>query len=167
MEPSGLTAQTFSRRTLLAGAGSSLFLAASPLGPAARVAETHPVQAAVDDKPFDVLIKGGKVLDPSQHIDGPLDVAIVKGRIARLEQGIPPQQARLVVDASGKIVTPGLIDLHTHVFPDVGPYGIEPDPYCVMRGVTTVIDAGTSGAYSFPAFRKYTIPHAAARARAP
>ena len=89
----------------------------------------------------------------------------MKGRIARLEQGIPPQQARLVVDASGKIVTPGLIDLHTHVFPDVGPYGIEPDPYCVMRGVTTVIDAGTSGAYSFPAFRKYTIPHAAARAR--
>ena len=63
-------------------------------------------------------------------------------------------------------VTPGLIDIHTHVFPYVGPYGIEPDPYCVRRGVTSVIDAGTSGAFTFPAFRRFIIEHAATRIRA-
>ena len=84
----------------------------------------------------------------------------------RLDRDIPSGQARQVVDASGKIVTPGLIDLHTHVFPYVGPYGIEPDPSCVRRGVTTVLDAGTSGAFTFPAFRKFIIPQAATRVRA-
>ena len=160
-----MTMQTFSRRQWLTGAGSSLFLAAAPLGPAAHSGGARQAQAA-DPKPLDLVIKGGRVLDPSQNIDTQLDVGIKDGKIAQLESNIPERRADSVVDAYGKIVTPGLIDLHTHVFPDVGPYGIVADPYCVMRGVTSVIDAGTSGAYSFPAFRKYIIPQSATRIRA-
>ena len=155
-----------SRREWLAGAGSSLLLAASPVGADARVAHSNPVSPNADEKPYDLLIKGGKVFDPSQDLEEIRDVAIRDGKIASLERDIPAGQARQVVDASGKIVTPGLIDVHTHVFPYVGPYGIEPDPYCVTRGVTTTLDAGTSGAFTFPAFRKFIIPQAATRIRA-
>jgi dihydroorotase len=156
----------FSRREWLAGAGGSLLLAAPPLGGHVEPAIPHPVPARAADKPYDLLIKGGKVFDPSQGLEDFRDVAIRDGKIARLERDIPAAQARQVVNASGKIVTPGLIDIHAHVFPYVGPYGIEPDPYCVRKGVTTVLDAGTSGAFTFPAFRKFIIPRAATRVRA-
>jgi dihydroorotase len=156
----------FSRREWLAGAGSSLLLAASPLGANVRAAQPHSVPAEADNKLFDLLIKGGKVIDPSQDLEDLRDVALRDGKIARLERDIPAGQSRQVLDASGKIVTPGLIDIHTHVFPYVGPYGIEADPYCVRRGVTTALDAGTSGAFTFPALRKFIIPQAATRVRA-
>jgi dihydroorotase len=121
---------------------------------------------STDDKPYDLLIRGGKVIDPSQNLEAVRDVAIAGGKIARVEPQIPAAQAREVVPAEGKIVTPGLIDLHTHVFPYVGPYGIEPDPYFVHHGVTTVVDAGTSGAFTFPAFRRFIIEKATTRIRA-
>lgn len=161
-----LTSSHFSRRELLAGAGSSLLLAASPRGANASATEPHPAPAEADGNSFDLLIKGGKVIDPSQELEEICDVAVRDGKIARLEHDIPVGQARQVIDATGKIVTPGLIDIHTHVFPYVGPYGIEPDPYCVTRGVTTALDAGTSGAFTFPAFRKFVISSAATRVRA-
>jgi len=119
-----------------------------------------------DSKPYDLLIKGGKVIDPSQGLEAELDVAVRGGKIASVAPAIPEAQAGQVIRAHGKIVTPGLIDVHTHVFPYVGPYGIEPDPYCVRRGVTSVIDAGTSGAFTFPAFRRFIIERSATRIRA-
>jgi dihydroorotase len=117
-------------------------------------------------KRFDLLICGGRVIDPSQDLDSVRDVAITGGKIACIDPNIPADEALEVIDARGKIVTPGLIDIHTHVFPYVGPYGVEPDPYCLHRGVTTAVDAGTSGAFSFPSFRKFTIERAATRIRA-
>jgi hypothetical protein len=152
------TSSHFSRRELLAGAGSSLLLAASPMGANASAAKRHPAPTEADGKLFDLLIKGGKVIDSSQELEEVCDVALRDGRIARLEHDIPEDMARQVVDATGKIVTPGLIDIHTHVFPYVGPYGIEPDPYCVTRGVTTALDAGTSGAFTFPLFESSSSP---------
>ena len=119
-----------------------------------------------ESKPYDLLIKGGKVIDPSQGLEGEYDVAVRAGKIASVAPGMPEAHAGHVIRAQGKIVTPGLIDLHVHLFPYVGPYGIEPDPYCVRRGVTSVIDAGTSGAFTFPAFRRFIIERAATRIRA-
>lgn len=128
--------------------------------------ETWDGTPAADSTPYDLLIKGGTVIDPANHLEARRDVAISEGRIAAVEPDIPAAQGRELIDAAGKLVTPGLIDIHTHVFPHVGPYGIEPDPYCVARGVTTVIDAGTSGAFTFPAFRQYVLERAATRVRA-
>lgn len=162
----GLNLPHITRREWLAGAGCSLLLTASPAKPNAGAAQPHSTPLKADDPTLDLLIKGGKVIDPSQGIEDRRDVGIRDGKIARLEADIPAAQARQVVDASGKIVTPGLIDVHTHVFPYVGPYGIEPDPYCVQRGVTTALDAGTSGAFTFPALRKFIILPAATRVRA-
>ena len=71
--------------------------------------------------------------------------------------------AKVVVDAGGHLVTPGLIDVHVHVFAGVSHYGIEPDPTCLARGATTVVDAGSAGADTFPGFRKYVIDVSATR----
>jgi dihydroorotase len=161
--------QGFSRRRLLASAGGSFLLAAAPLGTGAQASAAPPARERSykeDDTPYELVIKGGKVIDPSQNLEAARDVAVRDGKIACVETDIPARQARQLVRAEGKIVTPGLIDLHTHVFPYVGPYGIEPDPYSVTRGVTTVVDAGTSGAFSFPAFRRFIIERAATRIRA-
>jgi dihydroorotase len=100
------TSSHFSRRELLAGAGSSLLLAASPLGVNASATKPHPAPAEADGKSFDLLIKRGKVIDPSQAVEEVRDVAIREGKIARLEHDIPADQARQVIDATGKIVTP-------------------------------------------------------------
>lgn len=116
-------------------------------------------------KVCDLLIKGGRVVDPSQDLDGVRDVAIAGGKIAGVEADISSDKSSKTINAAGKIVTPGLIDLHTHVLPYVGEYGIEPDPFCLHRGVTTVVDAGTPGAFSFAAFRRFVIERASTRIR--
>lgn len=151
------------RRRLLAVAAGAAILSAAP---ARSRTVTKTLRGNEDKKPYDLLIRRGKVIDPSQDLEAVRDVAVYQGRIARVDSEIPPAQAREVVEAHGKIVTPGLIDLHTHVFPYVGPYGIEPDPYFVTRGVTTIVDAGTSGAFTFPAFRRFIMERAATRIRA-
>lgn len=123
-------------------------------------------ESAPNAEVYDLLIQNGRVIDPSCDLDAVRSVAIRGGKIIRVEAGIHASQARRVISAAGKVVTPGLIDVHTHVFPYVGPYGIEPDPYCVGRGVTTVVDAGTSGPLTFAAFRREWIDRAATRIRA-
>jgi len=106
---------------------------------------------------YDLLVKGGKVVDPSQKLSSPQDIAITGHRITCVADNIPENQARQVLDARGKIVTPGLIDVHVHVYDGVAPLGIPADPNCIAKGVTTVLDAGSSGAHTFPGLRKYVI----------
>lgn len=114
----------------------------------------------------DLLIKGGTIVDPSQGLHKRSDVAVRRGRVEALEADIPSDQTRSVVNAEGCIVTPGLIDLHVHVYPGVSNYGIDPDPHCLARGVTTVVDAGSSGADTFDGFRRYVINVASTRIHA-
>jgi dihydroorotase len=106
---------------------------------------------------FDVLIKGGTVIDPGSDVEGELDVAVANGQIAAIEAGIDPSRATEVIDATGQYVTPGLIDLHTHVYWGASYWGVEPDPITARSGVTTWLDVGTAGAYSFPGFRRWII----------
>ena len=106
---------------------------------------------------YDLLIRGGKVIDPSQQLHALRDVAISRGRIARIAERIDPSEAVQVVDATGKIVTPGLIDSHVHVYDGVSVYAIAPDVVGVARGVTTLIDSGSAGANTFNGFRRYVV----------
>jgi dihydroorotase len=112
---------------------------------------------------YDLLIAGGRVIDPSQKLSAERDVAIVAGKIARVEANIPPSQARQVYDAKGKIVTPGLIDMHTHVYKYGITLNVDPDVVGFQSGVTTLVDAGSTGAGTFLGFRKYVIDGAASR----
>lgn len=116
--------------------------------------------------PYDMLIKGGTVIDPAQNLHAVRDVAVTGGRIAALEDEIYEETAQTVVDAAGYLVTPGLIDLHVHVWWGVSHYGVEADPTCLARGVTTVYDTGSAGADTFPGFRKYVIDASATRIKA-
>ncbi len=104
---------------------------------------------------FDVLIAGGEVLDPGAGISGRNDVAIRDGRVAAIAPNIDRAQATQVIDASGQYVTPGLVDLHTHVYWGTTFWGIEADPVAARSGVTTWLDVGSAGAYNFPGFRRY------------
>ena len=106
---------------------------------------------------YDLIVKGGRVIDPSQSISAVRDIAISGTKIARLGPDIPSADARNVLNAKGKIVTPGLIDVHTHVYDGVAPLGIPADPNCIAKGVTTALDAGSAGAHTFPGLRKYVI----------
>lgn len=112
---------------------------------------------------YDLVVRGGRVIDPASGLDGVLDVAIAGRQIGAVGPDLTAGGAREVLDAAGLLVTPGLVDLHTHVFWGVPPLGVEPDPHCLARGVTTAVDAGSSGAATFPAFRRYIIDVSATR----
>jgi dihydroorotase len=115
---------------------------------------------------YDLLIAGGRVVDPSQKLSAERDVAIAGGRIARIAANIPPSEAREVFDAKGKIVTPGLIDLHTHVYKHGININTDSDVVGFQSGVTTVVDCGSTGAGTFQGFRKFVIEGAATRIHA-
>src|SRR3954451_8928492 len=104
---------------------------------------------------YDTIIAGGEVLDPGAGITGRLDVGITDGKVAAVAANLDRAQAGNVIDASGQYVTPGLVDLHTHIYWGVTYWGIEPDPVAARSGVTTWLDVGSAGAYSFPGFRRY------------
>src|SRR5690349_5179331 len=106
--------------------------------------------------PYDLLLKGGTLVDPAAGLHAPRDVAFADGKVAAVGEDLP-RAAEEVVDCAGLLVSPGMIDLHVHVFAGVSHYGIEPDPHCLARGVTTAVDAGSAGADTFPGFRKYVI----------
>src|SRR5215471_11560809 len=106
---------------------------------------------------YDLLIRGGRVIDPSQGLAADADVAIRQGKIARIAGNIAESEAAQVLDARRMIVTPGLVDVHVHVYDGVAPLGIPADLNCIAKGVTTVVDAGSEGAHNFPGLRKYVI----------
>ena len=108
---------------------------------------------------IDILIKGGHVIDPGQEIYGKMDIAIDDGRISSFNESIPELEAKKVIDARGKIVTPGLIDLHTHVAEETIELGISPDMVGVYSGVTTLCDAGSTGYLNFDSFKQRLLMH--------
>ena len=112
---------------------------------------------------YDILIQGGRVIDPATGTDGAMDVAVSGGRIAAVAAGIPPQRAAKVVNAAGKLVTPGLIDLHAHVWWGGTDLGLMPDDIGGPFGVTTVVDTGSAGASTFLGFRRFVIEPAKTR----
>src|SRR5258706_373318 len=106
---------------------------------------------------FDLLIRGGEVLDPSQRLRGVRDIGIKNGLIEAVEAGIAPERALRVIDAKGKLVTPGLIDLHAHTYPYGSAIGIPADELIPAQGTTTAISAGDAGANNFAAFRRFIV----------
>jgi dihydroorotase len=135
-----------SRRDFLR-ASTALALGASPIRAALA-------QLEAQDK-FDLLIKNADVLDPSQGLRGRRDIGIRFGRVAALEREIPAERALRVLDAGGKLATPGLIDLHAHVYPYGSAIGIPADELVSFQGTTTTVSAGDAGANNFPAFRRH------------
>ena len=111
---------------------------------------------------YDVLLRAGHVVCPASGIDGTYDVAVRAGRIAAVEKTILPSSASEVVDVSGKLVLPGLIDTHAHVYQYVtGRFGLNPDMVGVRSGVTTVIDQGGPSCMTLPGFRQFIVEPAA------
>ena len=110
---------------------------------------------------YDIVLKGGHVIDPANGIDAVRDVAVAGGRIARVAADIPAAGARKVIDVRGRYVTPGLIDLHFHAYGYDG--GLFPDDTSLTKGATTVVDAGGAGYRTFDDFRKRVISTASTR----
>ena len=107
---------------------------------------------------YDLLLRGGRVIDPAQSLDGAYDVAVRDGRIAALLPSIAPSSAKHSIDVSGKLVLPGLIDTHAHVFQYVtGRFGLEADLCGVRSGVTTLVDQGGPSCMTLPAFREFVV----------
>ena len=106
---------------------------------------------------YDLIIRNGTLVDPAQGVNTQKDIALTGGRVAAVIDPGSGVAAKHTLDVRGLYVLPGLIDLHVHVFSGVSHYGIDVDPTCLARGVTTVLDAGSSGALTFPGFRKFII----------
>jgi dihydroorotase len=106
---------------------------------------------------YDLLIRGGHLVDPSQGLSAETDIALREGKVARIAANITESEARQVLDARKMIVTPGLVDVHVHVYDGVAPLGIPADPNCIAKGATTVVDAGSAGAHTFPGLKQYVV----------
>lgn len=120
---------------------------------------------------IDILLKGGYVIDPKNSIDGKMDVAIGDGKIVQVSKDIPAKNAKRVIDVTGLYVTPGLIDMHVHAFHGTNPASyiadgwdaLPPDGFTFRAGVTTIVDAGSSGWRNFRTFKKQTIDRSQTR----
>jgi len=120
---------------------------------------------------YDILIKGGKVIDPKNNIHAEMDVAIREGKIAKVGKDIPAREAKQVINAKGLIVTPGLIDIHGHVFHGTQPdhylsdgySALPPDGFTFRVGVTTIVDCGGAGWKNFSTFKKNIIDQSRTR----
>jgi dihydroorotase len=146
--------QTTSRRQFLAGA-----FALAGSGVLARAG--HAAMGPGDK--FDLVIRGGEVLDPSQKLRAIRDIGIRFGVVEAIEPGIPAERALRVLDARGRLVTPGLIDLHAHVYPYGSAIGIPADELVPYQGSTTVVSAGDAGANNFAGLRRHMAGQTRAR----
>lgn len=106
---------------------------------------------------FDLILRGGHVIDPSQNIDAVMDVAFTDGKVAKVGKNLKATATTDVRDVSGYIVSPGLIDLHTHVYWGGTSLGIDAEEFCRLSGVTTAVDTGSAGPGNFAGFRKHVI----------
>jgi len=102
---------------------------------------------------YDLVIRGGEVLDPSQGLRGRRDVAIRNGLVVAVQNEIPAAQAVNTIDAAGRIVCPGLVDLHAHVYPEVSAIGLPADELVPFTATTTYVSAGDAGSNTFSLFR--------------
>src|SRR3979411_1609330 len=107
--------------------------------------------------PFDLVLRGGRVIDPSQKLDAVTDVAFAAGKVVRVGNELSVDPKTDVRDVSGRIVTPGLIDLHTHVYWGGTSLGVDAEDFCRRSGVTTAVDTGSTGPGNFAGFRKHVI----------
>ena len=113
--------------------------------------------------PYDLLLKGGKIVDKASFPDRIMDIGVEGEIITEVRPGINPSEARRVIDVSGCLVAPGLIDLHAHAFVGASELGVETDPTCLASGVTTLVDAGSTGAATFEGFKEFLIDRAQTR----
>jgi len=142
---------TMNRRDFIAGLGAVIAATGTASLSTAVGAAIGP-----DDK-FDLVIKGGELLDPSQGLRGKRDIGIRFGKIEAVDADIPAARGLRILDASGKLVLPGLVDLHAHVYPYGSAIGIPADELIPFQGTTTTVSAGDAGANNFAAFRRYVM----------
>ena len=152
-----MTRRRFCQDALATGVPLIAFGGASFFAPS----EAYSQQNGAQD--FDLLIKDGTVIDPSQKLHAHLDVAVQNGKIAAVSANISANRARSVLSAKDKMVTPGLIDIHTHVYEGVGIQGLNPDRFHLTRGSTTIVDAGSAGYLTISGFRRYIANPSATR----
>ena len=112
---------------------------------------------------YQLILRGGRVIDPSQGIDGVLDVAFSGRAVAALAKSLPAGPGTSVRDVSGLIVVPGLIDLHTHVYDGGTSLGIDAEHFCRISGVTTSVDTGSAGPGNWRGFREHVIERSQVR----
>jgi dihydroorotase len=112
---------------------------------------------------YDLILRGGRVIDPSGKLDAVTDVAFSQGKVARIGSGLKGDNDTVIRDVSGSIVAPGLIDLHTHVYWGGTSLGIDAEEFCRHSGVTTAIDTGSAGPGNFLGFRRHVIERSAVR----
>ncbi|MDA0745429.1 MAG: amidohydrolase/deacetylase family metallohydrolase [bacterium] len=114
-------------------------------------------------QPYDLVLRGGTVIDPANNIHQRADLALKDGTVAAIAADLSATQAHKVLDVSNQYVVPGLIDLHTHLFKDISLFGIEADDLCPRTGVTTAIDTGTAGWINYRGLERYVIERSQTR----
>ncbi|HEY4776630.1 MAG TPA: amidohydrolase/deacetylase family metallohydrolase [Candidatus Acidoferrales bacterium] len=140
-------------------AGGATLLGVEDVRPAGEQPLVTPQDSSIRN--CDLVIKGGTVIDPGQHLHAEMDVAVKDGKIFEVSSNFPEARARTVISAKDKIVTPGLVDLHVHCFDGFG--GVNADHYCLGRGSTTVVDCGSAGYPMIGGFVKYIVNAASTR----
>src|SRR5690349_15526175 len=123
----------------------------------------HTATAAERPPRYDLVLAGGEVLDPSQGLRGAFDVAIHRGKVAAVEPRIPAERAAQTISAAGRLVVPGLVDLHAHLYPRFNVIGTLPDQLAPLNGSTTMVSAGDVGHNGFAMLKQWVIGQARTR----